>query len=350
VIVDASDLAGRRDRHSTLSRRLAALDDDGLMGLLDGPPTPGFGGAVATATVDGVPVFVKFVPLTDLEREHTGSTANLFHLPTFYQYGIGSAGFGAWREIAVHDMTTRWVLDGEFDGFPLVYHRRVVPYRPAPTDPAELERWVTHWEGDDAVRARLAAIGAASAAVIVFMEHLPQTVDAWLTEQVAADGALEFVRDGVADGVAFMGERGLLHFDAHYRNLLTDGRRVYFADFGLAVHRSFDLDEAERDFLRRHRDYDRAHTTTHLVRWLVSTLLGLPWSEVHGHLRKHAAVPGAGLRGPAAEIVAEHTPVAMVTGDFFEELWQDKRSPFPAAELAAALTVRSRRSAPAPHR
>jgi hypothetical protein len=343
-----ADAAGRTALHHTVSARLAALDDATLTGLLDGPPTPGFGGAVATATVDGVPMFVKFVPLTDLEREHTGSTANLFGLPAFYQYGIGSAGFGAWREIAVHDMTTRWVLDGEFDGFPLVYHWRVVPYRPAPADAAERERWVAHWEGHDAVRNRLEAISGASAAVIVFMEHLPQTVDAWLTEHAAADGALEFVRAGVRDGVEFMGARGLTHFDAHYRNLLTDGRRIYFADFGLAVHSDFDLDEDERGFLRRHRDYDRGHTTAHLVRWIVSNGLGLPWGEVHGHLREHAVEPGAGLRGRAAEIVAEHTPVAMVMGEFFEELWEDKRSPFPADDLAKALTVGSRRSAPAP--
>jgi hypothetical protein len=328
-----ADDSGRIARHHTLSQRLAALDDSGLTALLDGPPTPGFGGAVATATLDGVPMFVKFVPLTDLERQHTGSTANLFGLPAFYQYGIGSAGFGAWREIAVHDMTTRWVLDGEFDGFPLVYHWRVVPYRPAPTAPAELERWVTHWEGDDAVRARLAAISDASAAVIVFMEHIPQTVDAWLTER-ATDEAYRFVERRLTAGVEFMRGRGLAHFDAHFRNLLTDGRRLYFADFGLALHASFDLDEAERGFLRRHRDYDRGHTTAHLVRWLVSNLLGVPWGDVHEHLREHA---GAGLHGSAAEIVAEHARVAMVMGEFYEQLWTNKRSPFPAEELAAAL-------------
>jgi hypothetical protein len=334
VTVGESDLNDRRDRHRTVSRRLAALDDAGLTALLDAPPTPGFGGATATAAADGVPMFVKFVPLTDVEQRHTGSTANLFRLPAFYQYGIGSAGFGAWREIAVHDMTSRWVLDGLFDGFPLVYHWRVVPYRPAPTDPAELDRWVTHWDGNEAVRGRLAAISGASAAVIVFMEHIPQTVDTWLTGHAAGDGALEFVRAGVRDGVDFMSARGLTHFDAHFRNLLTDGRRIYFADFGLAVHPAFELDAAEREFLQAHRDYDRGHTTAHLVRWLVSNLLGVPWGEVLGHLHRHEA---AGLRGPAAEIVAGHARVTMIMGDFFEQLWTDKRTPFPADDLAKAL-------------
>lgn len=41
-------------------------------------------------------MFVKRVPLTDLERrpENVRSTANLFELPLFCHYGIGGPGFG----------------------------------------------------------------------------------------------------------------------------------------------------------------------------------------------------------------------------------------------------------------
>jgi hypothetical protein len=60
----------------------------------------GIGGGAATLTVGGVPVFAKRIPLTDLERrpEHVRSTANLFGVPAFCQYGVGGPGFGAWRE------------------------------------------------------------------------------------------------------------------------------------------------------------------------------------------------------------------------------------------------------------
>ncbi|MGW1207306.1 hypothetical protein [Streptomyces cyaneofuscatus] len=67
------------------------------------------GGRSALLKVDGRPVFVKEVPLTERERlpEHTRSTANLFGIPAFCQYGVGSgSGFGAWREVGVHTMTT----------------------------------------------------------------------------------------------------------------------------------------------------------------------------------------------------------------------------------------------------
>ena len=39
----------------------------------------------------------------------------------------------------------------------------------------------------------------------------------------------------LADTTAFMREHGLVHFDAHFLNILTDGHGLYFSDFGLAL-------------------------------------------------------------------------------------------------------------------
>jgi len=340
----------RAARHRAVSERLAALDDDELGALLaDGAPaTVGFGGTTSTVDVGGVPVFVKRVPLTDLERrpENVGSTANIFRLPLFYQYGIGSAGFGAWREVAMHTMTTQWVLDGRYHGFPLLYHWRVLPQPPQPADVGELDRWVAHWDGDDAVRARLEAIGTASAAVVLFMEHLPHTVNAWLTEQTAAGGAAAeaaytLVDRALRDGVEFMRGQGFIHFDAHFLNLLTDGRHVYFADFGLAVHAGFDLDAAETAFFRRHQRYDQGYTAAHLTQWLLSNLLNLPWRESLGYLREHGPdLAGRGLPDAAARIIARDAPVAMVLDDFFGALMSTKKgTAFPADDLDRAVQV-----------
>jgi hypothetical protein len=139
--------------------------------------------------------------------------------------------------------------------------------------------------------------------------------------------------------MAFLRSQGLLHFDAHFLNLLTDGRRIYFADFGLAAHGGFDLDAAETDFHRRHRDYDRGYTAAHLSRWLISRLLDVPWPDVTGRLREFASDPDElGLPGPAARMLRRHLPVALVMGEFFDELWHvSKHTPFPAEALARAL-------------
>lgn len=42
-----------------------------------------------------------------------------------------------------------------------------------------------------------------------------------------------------------MNTRGLLHFDAHFENILTDGQRLFFADYGLAISSRFELSRDE---------------------------------------------------------------------------------------------------------
>lgn len=233
----------------------AALNDCGEreLGRLVESATPigtGIGGAVSRLEVAGTPVFVKRVPLTELELlpEHRGSTADLFALPAFCHYGIGGPGFGAWRELAVHRRTTDWVLAGQHEGFPLLHHARVLPgpVQPLPEELADIERAVAYWDGRAEVRHRIEALARASASVVLFLEYLPQTLHSWLGRQLragerAADRACVMVERELTATAAFLRARGLLHFDAHFANILTDGRRLYFADYGLALADDFEL-------------------------------------------------------------------------------------------------------------
>src|SRR5271166_3328680 len=124
-------------------------------------------------TIDGTRIFVKKIPLTDLERkaENTFSTANLFHLPLFYQYGIGSAGFGAWREVDAHVMTTDWVLAQKCPNFPILYHWRVLHNSGAnlvqSKEPEDIASAAKFWDDSPAVRNRLKALHSASAHVVL---------------------------------------------------------------------------------------------------------------------------------------------------------------------------------------
>jgi hypothetical protein len=121
-------------------------------------------------------------PVTERELlpGNVRSTANLFGLPGFYQYGLGSAGFGAWRELAAHTMTTNWVLSDEHRAFALLYHWRLLP-GPVATEGvfAEfggLDGAVAHWESSAAVRDRLQALRHSPARLVLFLEHVPQTL------------------------------------------------------------------------------------------------------------------------------------------------------------------------------
>ncbi|WP_344442364.1 protein kinase family protein [Kitasatospora nipponensis] len=322
-----SSRAERLTAHRHVCGTLAQLGDRELAQLVAAAPATGagIGGTGALLDVDGVPVFVKRLPLTALEQrpEHLRSTANLFGLPTFCHYGIGSPGFGSWREVAAHTWATGWVLAGAHDGFTLLHHWRVLPAVGSglPDELADVERTVAYWEGSPAVRARLTALAGAEASVLLFQEYVPQNLDRWLTERLAeggaaAEGACALVERELAATTAFMNARGLLHFDGHFENVMTDGERLYFTDFGLAISNRFALTPAESAFHRTHATYDRCYTVTHFTHWLARA--------AHTH-----PLPPA-----ATEIIARYTPIADVMADFYRALQKEsRRTPYPVERI-----------------
>ncbi|MCT9934917.1 hypothetical protein N5079_32390 [Planotetraspora sp. A-T 1434] len=125
-------------------------------------------------------------------------------------------------------MTTNWVLGNEYEGFPLMYHWRVLPDSP-PQEFADefggIDGAVAHWEGSSAVRERLEAIGQSSSSLVIFLEYVPQTLAVWLNDRREAapegeDGLpYAWVEEVLARGADFMSSRGLVHFDAHFSTI-----------------------------------------------------------------------------------------------------------------------------------
>ena len=321
--------------YSAVSTSLALLSDRELQQALKAaaPIGSGIGGKSVLLEVAGTPVFVKQVPLTDLERqpENVRSTANLFGLPSFCHYGIGGPGYGAWRELAVHEMTTDWVLAGDCESFPLMYHWRVVPdSTPLPEELSDVDGAVAFWGGGSQVRRRLEELRDSSASIALFLEYIPQNVFQWLGEQInagdeAADRACDMVGQELETTIAFMNGRGLLHFDAHFQNMLTDGTRLFFADYGLAISSRFDLSDDESAFLQRHHDYDRRYAAMYMAQWLVATFCG-SWRGGEPRLRAYARgeVP-TGIPTTAATILARDAPVAVEMTDFLRALQRESR-------------------------
>jgi hypothetical protein len=121
---------------------------------------------------------------------------------------------------------------------------------------------------------------------------------------------------------AFMNERGMLHFDLHRANLLTDGAQIYVGDYGLALCADFDLAPAEREFFEAHRLYDRGYVDWAFGEWL-----------------RRAEPPL--VMTPALEARLESVaPVADVFARFINSLNNvSNTTPFPAAEMEAALAA-----------
>jgi tRNA A-37 threonylcarbamoyl transferase component Bud32 len=108
-----------------------------------------------------------------------------------------------------------------------------------------------------AIRDRLESSQSASAEIVLFLEYFPENVHDWLAKELkkdakSAESACSTVEKNLSAATSFMNAQGLLHFDAHFWNILTDGESLYFSDFGLAISSRFDLSEAEMDFFKEH--------------------------------------------------------------------------------------------------
>jgi hypothetical protein len=94
----------------------------------------------------------------------------------------------------------------------------------------------------------------------------------------------------LCDTVSFRREHGVVHFDAHFYNAMTDGGRTCLGDFGLVMASRFDLTARERAFLQRHGRFDYGgiiwSTGFQLARWYES----LPDPE-QPSIREHLGVP-----------------------------------------------------------
>jgi hypothetical protein len=280
-------------------------------------------------------------------------TANLFDLPLGCHFGVGfSPSFGVWRELAAHAITTSWGLAGRHTCFPLLYHWRVLEGPgarvPLADELADVDRAVEYWHGSGAVRRRIEAIASSSASVALFVEHFPMTLPDWLAGRVAAggdaaDAAVTMVEQRLRDDVAAMNTAGLFHFDAHLDNILTDGSRLFLADFGLATSRRFELSAAEASFLAANRSHDSCHTITRLVDWLVTNVVGVAdWLERNAFIRRCAEdrVPD-GIPPHTAALIARYARIAVVINEFYAKLHlEDRTTPYPAeaVERAAAAT------------
>ena len=338
----------RTARFAQISAVLALQSDEQLTRLVDEAEqlTSGIGGTTLAVEIEGIKVFAKRLRLTDLERrpENQLSTENIFELPTFCQRNVGSSGFGVGRELAANVMTTGWVLSQQLESFPLMYHWRVLEGAAAalaaapPHELADIEGMVRYWDGSEAMGVRLKALAAATASVMIFLEYVPWNLSAWLDQQLAAgpeemESACAMVERGLTVDIPVMNSLGLLHGDAHFGNILTDGHRLYFADLGLATSERFALSMDELSYLHHNASLDRGYVLAKWVNWLVKS-----WAPTVSSLQERMELVRAVAQGQAlhqlipdlpsrvAAIIRRHAPIAALINDFYVKLHSERRS------------------------
>ena len=264
-----------RTKYFQIASQLTQLDNTQLMDLFENShPTASSTGWGSSQIIDfeQSKVFAKRLPVTNLEYANLFSTRNLYDLPTFCNYGIGyfaSTGLGIFRELATHIKTTQWILDDEIATFPLMYHYRIMPFlgQRSVVDLDPHKKYVESWDNNANVGNYALDRAIANYELVLFIEYVPHVLESWLHEN---PNTLERSLNKIRTTIDFLRTKGIIHFDAHFRNILTDGDRIYLTDFGLVLDRNFALTKEEEDFFEQNIFYDYGEVLRnlrHLMRW-----------------------------------------------------------------------------------
>jgi hypothetical protein len=264
----------RRTEYFKLSSHIAQLNNAELRSLLDGSQSSesstGWGSS-QVVVLGQSKVFVKRIPVTNLEYDNLFSTRNFYDLPTYCNYGIGSfasTGFGVFRELVTHFKTTHWVLEGAIASFPLMYHHRIMPFfgQRVEVDRSQHRSYVESWGNSENAGKYVLDRAIANYELILFLEYIPYVLETWLREN---PNKLQKPLDDLRTTIDFLRMKGITHFDAHFQNVLTDGEQTYLTDFGLVLDKSFALTKEEETFFEQHTFYDYGEVLrnlSHLMR------------------------------------------------------------------------------------
>lgn len=172
----------RSKRYFKLSSQIAQLDNLQLRSLFDHSESneSSTGWGMNHAIVIGESkVFVKRVPVTNIEFDNLFSTRNLYDLPTYCNYGFGSTGFGVFRELVTHIKTTNWVLSGAIASFPLMYHYRIISLdrRRVDVDRSCIKAYVEYWGNSTNAGNYVLDRANAKYELILFLEYIPHVLE-----------------------------------------------------------------------------------------------------------------------------------------------------------------------------
>ena len=204
--------------------------------------------------VDGCPLFVKAVPVTERELDAGLPTTNLYGIPPSFNYPFGSPGLSVGRELAFARHSTEWVDSGECSSFPILICDHVI-HRPEPARAVSGD--YSAYRGDvESVSQYLHDRAAATSALVLVYEDLAECA---ADRIITSPSDVGWIVDDIEHAIAFLHARGVVHFDVDLFNVVTDGERAYIADHGLVMDPTFDLSTQERQFLARNRHFDHGN-------------------------------------------------------------------------------------------
>ena len=289
-------LQQRKAQYFKLNSQIAQIDNAQMHAMFDqnGVKFRMGWGRNHTVDIDSAKVFVKRIPLTDVEYEAMFSTKNVYNLPLYYNYALGSAGFGLFRELTTYIKTTNWVLQGMITTFPLMYHYRIIPFSGVcpDVDMARHNNYVAYWNNSANIGRFLLDRANVNYEAVLFLEHIPYTLETWLLDN---PHKLPQFFASLCTTLTFLLEQGIIHFDTSLSNILTDGERVYLTDFGLALDKNFALTQEEDAFFQQNTYYPYGAILADLGYPISQRYEALPESDKNKIMKKYGIKAGIHL-------------------------------------------------------
>ena len=206
------------------------------------------------------------------------------------------------------------------------------------------ERYVKYWNSNKNIGRYVLDRAQAKYEVALFLEYVPHVLDSWLPKHM---GQLDSVLGQMEKTITFLRENGIIHFDCDHGNILSDGEKIYVADFGLALDKNFNLSKRERDFFRQNTHYDYGQFLCNLGFCFFETFrksveskktkfrrkYGLADNDDYGHLvsvlLEHIEEIYADgilkLDGNYVEIVAKYRKIIELMHDFYGSMFSNNR-------------------------
>lgn len=209
----------------------------------------------AITTFNGRKLFMKFLALPALELQNPYNTGNLYHLPL--ELNMHGMGINVWRELLVLLKTTNWVLSGRIHNFPLLYHYRIIKRKSKSLYRKDILEYAEKtWNHKPQVIRRTEDVFRSQYSILVCIEYIGPGIVRWLNSKKR----LSLYYSQSKRILNFLREEGVLLFDNHAGNILTDSDdNIYYTDFGLVLDREFNLTLPERRFFQNHITFPYAN-------------------------------------------------------------------------------------------
>ncbi len=207
-------------------------------------------GVYGTIKIDGINVFYKKIPLSDMFASNQFNTSNLYKIPVNCNYGFGTAGVNPWRELITHIKTSNWVLTKQIENFPLLYHYRIVFDSKKNFETGLSEDLKARFNYPE-YHKYLEERANANYKVVMFLEYIPHML------YKIIENNKDYVKTFFPESkkiLDFLESNGVLHLDTHWGNYLVDETgKLYLTDFGLVLDKNYELDPNEIIFMEKNK-------------------------------------------------------------------------------------------------